>query len=353
MSRIADATQYLTEANSLQTLRLRTLRILPTLVPSSLTAWTELDRSGIYLETVIGLDTRIRGDIAHRRQLKQAFIDHLDDHPVLAHYRHTTDGRPYAISDFLSAEQFHATGIYQHVYRHLGAEDQLSFAIPHPHLVVGIALSRDDVGFSERERGICTLLRPILVQAYRNLETVARVQRLLSAVDQLAQRPGEGIILLDRRGTIDYLSPGVQDLMRRYFDHADPSTLPDELTSWIETNRDATPARPLLVRHDRHQLLVRQVCVADGAALSMTESLRDHPALDLGRLGLTARETKMMGFVGDSLSSKDIAALLAISSRTVEKHIDNALRKIGVRNRLSAVKVISQIAAAPAIGSQH
>ena len=77
---------------------------------------------------------------------------------------------PYAISDFLGTREFHATGIYQHFYRHVGAEDQISFIFPDPRFVVGIALNRGRRGFSERDRRILNTLRPHLVQAYRNAE---------------------------------------------------------------------------------------------------------------------------------------------------------------------------------------
>jgi hypothetical protein len=48
-----------------------------------------------------------------RETLRAAFIEHVADHPVIANYRRKRDGRPYAISDFLSAVAFYQTGIYR------------------------------------------------------------------------------------------------------------------------------------------------------------------------------------------------------------------------------------------------
>jgi DNA-binding CsgD family transcriptional regulator len=53
--------------------------------------------------------------------------------------------------------------------------------------------------------------------------------------------------------------------------------------------------------------------------------------------GLTAREAEVLAGVADGLANKEIAAALAISPRTVEKHIESILRKSGARSRTHLV----------------
>jgi DNA-binding CsgD family transcriptional regulator len=53
----------------------------------------------------------------------------------------------------------------------------------------------------------------------------------------------------------------------------------------------------------------------------------------LTSLGVTPRETEVLGLVAAGLSNKDIAARLYLSHRTVEKHIESLLRKTGARSR--------------------
>ena len=53
----------------------------------------------------------------------------------------------------------------------------------------------------------------------------------------------------------------------------------------------------------------------------------------LTSLGVTPRETEVLGLVSAGLSNKDIAARLYLSHRTVEKHIESLLRKTGARSR--------------------
>jgi DNA-binding CsgD family transcriptional regulator len=52
--------------------------------------------------------------------------------------------------------------------------------------------------------------------------------------------------------------------------------------------------------------------------------------------GLTAREAEVLARVAAGRSNKEIAAELVLSVRTVERHVDNAYRKIGARNRADA-----------------
>jgi len=60
----------------------------------------------------------------------------------------------------------------------------------------------------------------------------------------------------------------------------------------------------------------------------------------LSSLGVTPREIEVLDLVSDGLSNRDIAARLYLSHRTVEKHIENLLRKTGARSRtqLAAVR---------------
>ena len=50
-------------------------------------------------------------------------------------------------------------------------------------------------------------------------------------------------------------------------------------------------------------------------------------------LDITAREADVLGLVVEGLANKEIAARLDLSPRTVEKHVEAMLRKLGARSR--------------------
>lgn len=60
------------------------------------------------------------------------------------------------------------------------------------------------------------------------------------------------------------------------------------------------------------------------------------------QLGLTGREVAVVRLLANGLTAPAIAGRLAISPRTVHRHLENAYRKLGVSDRISAVLAAEQ-----------
>jgi DNA-binding CsgD family transcriptional regulator len=58
-------------------------------------------------------------------------------------------------------------------------------------------------------------------------------------------------------------------------------------------------------------------------------------------LPLTKREQEIAGFVADGTTNREIARRLFLSPKTVERHVSNVLRKVGVRNRAELASRLS------------
>ncbi|MCK1351521.1 MULTISPECIES: helix-turn-helix transcriptional regulator [unclassified Bradyrhizobium] len=57
------------------------------------------------------------------------------------------------------------------------------------------------------------------------------------------------------------------------------------------------------------------------------------------RPGLTAKETECLQWCKEGKTNWEIGEILAVSEKTVEFHLGNAMRKLGAGNRISAVIV--------------
>lgn len=57
---------------------------------------------------------------------------------------------------------------------------------------------------------------------------------------------------------------------------------------------------------------------------------------------LTRREIEILGLIGEAMSNKEIAKVLFISDQTVSVHKKNLMRKLGVNNTASLVKIAFQ-----------
>jgi len=53
--------------------------------------------------------------------------------------------------------------------------------------------------------------------------------------------------------------------------------------------------------------------------------------------GLTLREVEVLKWSAEGKTAAEVAIILDLKKRTVNFHIGNAMRKIGVRNKISAV----------------
>ncbi|MBK6932184.1 MAG: response regulator transcription factor [Saprospirales bacterium] len=83
-----------------------------------------------------------------------------------------------------------------------------------------------------------------------------------------------------------------------------------------------------------------------GKGVTLTDhllGLGSDSALPEGRFarkfGLTRREIEVMRYIGQVLNNKDIAEKLYISDQTVSVHRKNIMRKLGVNNTASLIKI--------------
>lgn len=58
------------------------------------------------------------------------------------------------------------------------------------------------------------------------------------------------------------------------------------------------------------------------------------------RFGVTAREAEVLIWIGRGKGTKDIAEILGMSPRTVQKHLEQIYAKLGVENRAAAAAIV-------------
>jgi len=345
--RLLDLLRELYELCDLDAFQTRVLSILPGLVPSEISSYNEVNPlmrriAGTSLPSFEALETVHPG---HRCIFEQ----HMADHPLTAHYHRTSDGRALKISDFLSQRQFHALGLYQEFFWPLRVEHQIAITVPAPPpLVVGIALNRGrGRDFAERERLLLNLLRPHLVQAYRNAEAVTRARHdpslALQAIGEL-DLP-YGLILLTADLRIETATPRAREMLATYWGETvrRADRLPDDLERWVrphlvlhERADDIPPPRePFTAERQERRLVVCMVGGADRVLL-----LEEHPtivhAAHLAPMGLTRREAEVLAWVTHGKTNAEIAQILGTSRHTVAHQLQRIYDKLGVETRTAA-----------------
>jgi DNA-binding CsgD family transcriptional regulator len=277
---------------------------------------------------------------------------HADSHPLIRHVAETGDGSTRRISDFLTQDEFHATALYELLYRSMGVEYQVALTLSAPlPTVVAIAASRTRHDFSDREQAVLETLRPHLAQAWQNAHEQERLRGLLSAAgDALSHRNSGVIVLWDPP---QELIPGTLTSLYRYFGRP-PLTgwLPARVERWLTSQRsrlrtDGLPhlTQPLTARLGSRRLVLRYL-PAQGAhpgAIVLDEGELTIPVPRLEALRLSKREAEVVQLAVEGSTNTEIGARLRIAPGTVKKHLDNVYAKLGVRGRLQLAALVHDL----------
>jgi DNA-binding CsgD family transcriptional regulator len=265
-----------------------------------------------------------------------------DQHPLIHHFLSTGDGSAHRISDFWSQNKYHASPIYQHLYQPMGVEYQMAVTLPAPRpVVVGIALSRCENDFADRDRSVLNVLRPHLAQAWYNAKDQGQLRALLDGANENTAEAGAGLIVLS--DPPEELTPGALASLHRFFGRPTAtSVLPVRVKRWMESQQASLRsegrlelAKPLRAEMDGRRMVLRYQpgqAVHPGVLLLRQERRRPQER-SLDALGLTAREAEIVGCVIKGESNAMIGDSLHISPTTVKKHLDNIYLKLGVRGR--------------------
>jgi len=87
------------------------------------------------------------------------------------------------------------------------------------------------------------------------------------------------------------------------------------------------------------RLLTPHFLLALAAAEAASAQLADEAGA-LAGLGLTPREREVASWLSRGRTNQEIATILAMQPRTVEKHVEHVLLKLGVENRTAAAQLI-------------
>lgn len=302
------------EARSRSELVAAALSGLQRLVPADAIGWNE-----------IGLDAGANRFVVdppdYMRDQVVATLDQLiDGHPVVDYYTRTGDGRPIAISDFMSTREFRRSTLYGEVYRDLETEDQLAIAVETASSITGVAFSRGARSFRASERAVLDLVRPHLASAHANLQALEAARTRLDALEQGLEEGAHGLAFV-RAGRIEPASRFGAELLCRWFDGREPP-LP-------------TPGESIVVHRPHARLTLR--LAGAGSLLLLDETLLVPEPERARALGLTARETEVLALAARGLTNLEISRELFISARTVGKHLEHVYGKLGVNSRGDAV----------------
>ena len=147
------------------------------------------------------------------------------------------------------------------------------------------------------------------------------------------------LLHVSTKGQILWASSPALSLLRAYCTWTKPSLLQTHLRrivnhrSDIKASSSTRQRSELLIGGKRTSLLVHVIEDNRRLWLLLDERASSRPAPNHG---LTRRETEVLHWLAAGKTNKDIATILAISPRTVEKHLGRIFQYLGVETRTAA-----------------
>ena len=280
---------------------------------------------------------------------------HLQEHPLFSNF---LSGAVVKTTDYASRNQFKATGVYNEYYRHLDTETQICFSLPvSSENAATFGLSRKTTDFSERDRLILTLLKPHLMGSLRNVRELGSLRLEKDLLEKGAEAERLGVVLCQPGGMIECISAFAKEMLHKYFSApvGDGNNLPEPLLGWFKTealspaNKGGAGGFPLRVereelsvaKHDRClRIKLLNDCTTGDYILFLTEADPSSPLQKMQGYGLTNRESEVLLWLSKGKTNAEIATILGMSRRTVEKHLEHIFPKLGVETRGAAAAIL-------------
>src|SRR5690349_12828627 len=197
--------------------------------------------------------------------------------------------------------------------------------------------------------GVDYVTKPIAIE-----EMLARIRvhlanaRLTQSARAALDVSGRYLLAVDDAGKIKWATPHAQKLLADTLavDADDDFVLPDPIPQWLDqaaqrgkAGSKAAATASLLGNEQLRLQYVGKLGPNEFLLRLAKDSGADPPAEFASELGLTTRESEVLSWLAKGKTNRDIAQILGLSPRTVDKHLEQIYSKLGVENRTAAAAI--------------
>lgn len=196
--------------------------------------------------------------------------------------------------------------------------------------------------------GVDYVAKPIVVE-----EMLARIRvhlanaRLTQSAHAALDVSGRYLLAVNDAGKILWATPQAQKLLSDTLaeDGDDDVVLPAPIPQWLaEAQKGKTAAKTTTMApfpgNEQLRLQYMGKLGANEFLLRLAkDTSADMPAEFSSELGLTTREGEVLSWLSKGKTNRDIAQILGLSPRTVDKHLEQIYSKLGVENRTAAAAI--------------
>jgi DNA-binding response OmpR family regulator/DNA-binding CsgD family transcriptional regulator len=196
--------------------------------------------------------------------------------------------------------------------------------------------------------GVDYVTKPIIIE-----EMLARIRvhlanaRLTQSARAALDVSGRFLLAVNRQGKIMWATPQAQNLLSDNLAAGANGelVLADPMLQWLEQAQKgkAGSKMPAMASFPDNEQLRLQYMGKLGPNEFLLRLAKDSsantPAEFSSELGLTSREGEVLSWLSKGKTNRDIAQILGLSPRTVDKHLEQIYAKLGVENRTAAAAI--------------
>jgi DNA-binding NarL/FixJ family response regulator len=194
--------------------------------------------------------------------------------------------------------------------------------------------------------GVDYVTKPIVLdELFARIRVHLANARTAQSARHALDTAGRTLLAANREGAILWCTPQAVKLIEEALPDWDGAALPEPLRTWLRVvgGPVATmPAPPTIPIDDQRRLHFSLLSATSESEILFRISIdgTDAQTAILRKLyAVTMREAEVLLWVAQGKSNRDIAEILGLSPRTVNKHLETIYQKLGVENRASAAIV--------------
>lgn len=191
--------------------------------------------------------------------------------------------------------------------------------------------------------GVDYVVKPLRIpEVMARLATHVRNARAARLAQEAVDVAGMGTVVLDSLGRMAWRSPQASTWLEQA--HGQDSAAQERSARWLATAQREGMASVELGQHGR--LLARhlgQGGLGESMLLLSLAPQDQGAAQRLRDIALTPRETEVLSWLAKGKTNRDIADILGMSHRTVNKHLEHVFEKLGVETRSAAAAIAGRL----------
>jgi DNA-binding CsgD family transcriptional regulator len=260
---------------------------------------------------------------------EQAYWRLRHQHPLCGYRERTNDWTTaHAVSDFVTLREFHCTEIWNELYRDVPVNHWIDIGLrSNGRHTRNFIFTRGRGDFDERDRLVLDLLQPHLQKRYERVQAAAAAADALASLEEHEADDPRHVTLCTADGVIEFASPQSRRLLKTYL-RCTGERIPEHVLTALVHRR-----HPVVVAQDGRRLTIRAARSAGLLVMLLGEE-------DMRVDRLTPRQRTILEHVAHGETDAQIATAIGIASSTVNKHLEQIYRRLGVHTRTAAAALL-------------